>query len=136
MNYLQIVTHQATKNSPISEYLFLRPFAQNYVSCAGLKVEIGFDFDSNMYTWECTSNVDPTLAKDFVGIRNVGIVSDENNFLAIVGFIPLPMTGGRSRRSIHGEKAVPIETFRGWSALVIMESRRRGVLFDEQRPYY
>lgn len=136
MNYLQIVTHQASKNSPISEYLLLRPFAQNYVSRTGLKVEIEYDFDTNMYICECISNVDPTLAKDFVGIRNVGIVSDEKNFLAIVGFIPLPMTGGRSRRPIHGEKAVPIETFRGWSELVIMESRRRGVFFDDHRSYY
>lgn len=128
MNYLQIVTHQANSSAPMYEYLLMRPFHPNFVSPTGLRVEIGYDSDSDQYYSKLSPNVDPTRAPDYVGVRNIGVVTDEKAFYAVANFLPVPMAGGRSRRPGKGERAVPLETFRGWSSLIIMECKHRGIL--------
>lgn len=130
MNYLQIVTHQTNSATPVYEYLLLRPFHPSYVSPTGLRLEIGYDREADQYYSKLVPNVDPTRAPDYVGVRNIGVVTDEKAFFAVANFLPVPMVGGRHRRPLKGERDVPLETFRGWSSLLIMESRHRGILLQ------
>ena len=132
LNYLQIITHQVNSEAPINEYLLLRPFSENFVSPSGLKIEVTYFEDTEEdqhYNLVYTDKVDPSLATDYVGVRNVGVVTDESLFFTIVNFMPLPMAGGRTRKPGKGEPLVPLETVRGWSSLIIMEARRRKILY-------
>lgn len=129
MNYLQIVRHQRNSNSPVKEYLFLRPFSNGSVSRTGLKVDIDYDSAEGGYVSSYTSNIDPTTADGYVEFTNVGVVTDERTFCHLVGFVPVPMEGGANRRPGRGDNALPLASFRGWIALLIMESKQRGILY-------
>lgn len=130
MKYLQLVTHQVDRDSPINEYLLLRPFSQTFVSNTGLRISVDYNDNDELYEVVFTDNIDPSTAEDYVGVRSVGVVIDEPILFDILNFIPLPLAGGKERKPEPKDRVkVPVETFRGWSALVIMEARRRGVLY-------
>ncbi|CDO56156.1 hypothetical protein, no similarity [Geotrichum candidum] len=128
LNCLQIVTHQLNEKAEINEYLLLRPFAKDYVSESGTRITVEYDEDKETYVIVATDKVYPMQKEDYVGVRTVGVVTDDDLFYTILEFIPLPINGGRETRPKKGERPVPLETFRGWSSLVIMEARKRKAL--------
>lgn len=130
MKYLQLVTHQIDRDSPINEYFLLRPFSQTFVSNTGLRISVDYNDNDELYEVVFNDNIDPSTAEDYVGVRSVGVIIDEPILFDILNFIPLPLAGGKERKPEPGDKVkVPVETFRGWSSLVIMEARRRGALY-------
>jgi hypothetical protein len=128
LNCLQIVTHQLNEKTEINEYLLLRPFAKDYVSETGTRITVEYDEEKETYVIVATEKIDPMQKDDYVGVRTVGVVTDDDLFYTILEFIPLPINGGRETRPKKGERPVPLETFRGWSSLVIMEARKRKAL--------
>lgn len=128
LNCLQIVTHQLNEKAEINEYLLLRPFANDYVSETGTRITVEYDEKKEQYVTVATDKIDPTEKDDYVGVRTVGVITNDDLFYTILEFIPLPLNGGRETRPKKGERPVPLETFRGWSSLVIMEARKRKVL--------
>lgn len=132
MHYLQLVTHQKNDRAPITEYLFLRPFSQAFVSPSGLKISVDYNKEDDLYETVFVDNVDPSLAEDYIGVRSVGVVTDQPAFIAILNYVFLPLSGGRHRRPEETDfQDVTLETFRGWSCLAIMEARTRGILIEK-----